>query len=556
MKDVKQVKQIVNTYCTAIKNDKIKSCLYVKLAVKRFETMLKKVPNGYRANWEKLTDIINFAESLFIPDIGKKLELIDWQVFAYAGLYLFTRVDDDNSYLTQIAYIEVARKNSKTTSILFPTILYNFLATDSAESYFFSGDETQAIKAFNDLKEIVKQTKELNDVCTIWSSSIVYKNSKITFFSSNTKKLDSYKNSFAVLDEYHEYYTDKPLQASLQGMRARKSGGQVVIITTAGTDVTLPCYYESAEAKKMLEGINKNDEAYFALIYTLDKGDNWKDAQNLEKTNPSIDRITNRKLLEQDLLRAINRADTQANFLAKTYNLWTNEHGSNWISADVWLKQEKKEVSYKNKEVFAAIDLSSVRDLTAISLYWKEDKHIGVQHKIYIPEETIIERIKRENVGYAQWIEQGYITVISGATIDYSFLVHDLKQVAQECSIKKIAYDAWHAQQLIAELEKEMPAQTELIEFKQNLASFSEPAKLFEKSVLDKKIVDTNPVMLWCLGNVVVKPDANGNIKPLKKTNGSKIDIVITSIMAHYLLISDNENKQIKYTGQDLLNAL
>ena len=134
--------------------------------------------------------------------------------------------------------------------------------------------------------------------------------------------------------------------------------------------------------------------------------------------------------------------------------------------------------------------------------------------------------------------------------------MHDLKQVAQECSIKKIAYDAWHAQQLIAELEKEMPAQTELIEFKQNLASFSEPAKLFEKSVLDKKIIDTNPVMLWCLGNVVVKPDANGNIKPLKKTNGSKIDIVITSIMAHYLLISDSENKQIKYTGQDLLNAL
>lgn len=556
MRSEKEVKDLVLNYCKDIKQEKIKSCVYIKLAIKRFESMLKKAPAGYIANWEKLTEVINFAESLFIPDINKNLSLLPWQVFAYAGIYLFTKKENDNAFLTQIAYIEVARKNSKTTSILFPAILYNFLATENAESYFFSGDEKQAKKTFEEITQIVKQSKELNSVCKCWSSSIVFKNSRISFFTSGTKKIDSYKNSFAVLDEYHEYLTDKPLQASLQGMRARKQGGQVLIITTAGLNVTLPCYYESMEAKSMLQGINKNDPAYFALIYTIDKDDDWKDAANLEKANPSIDLITNRKLLEQDLERAIKRPSTQANFLAKTYNIWRNAMGSNWIPPEVWLKQKNKTSDYKNKNTVGAIDLSSIRDLTVFTLYWEDKGSIFAFHKVYIPEETLIERIQKENIGYAQWVESGIVTVTPGATIDYDFLIKDIVSISKECQLSKIAYDPWHAQSLIKDLEKELPANVSLIEFKQNLASISEPSKLFEKNILDKKIVDKNPVMAWALSNVVIKADVNGNIKPLKLNEGAKIDPVITSIMAHYLLISGTDEKNKKYTAADLLKAL
>lgn len=556
MRSEKEVKDLVLNYCKDIKQEKIKSCVYIKLAVKRFESMLKKAPDDYIANWGKLTEVVNFAESLFIPDINKNLSLLPWQVFAYAGIYLFTKKENDNAFLTQIAYIEVARKNSKTTSILFPAILYNFLATENAESYFFSGDEKQAKKTFEEITQIVKQSKELNSVCKCWSSSIVFKNSRISFFTSGTKKIDSYKNSFAVLDEYHEYLTDKPLQASLQGMRARKQGGQVLIITTAGLNVTLPCYYESMEAKNMLQGINKNDPSYFALIYTIDKDDDWKDAANLEKANPSIDLITNRKLLEQDLERAIKRPSTQANFLAKTYNIWRNAMGSNWIPPEVWIKQKNKTSDYKNKNAVGAIDLSSIRDLTVFTLYWEDKGCIFAFHKVYIPEETLIERIQKENIGYAQWVEAGIVTVTPGATIDYDFLIKDIVSISKECQLSKIAYDPWHAQSLIKDLEKELPADVSLIEFKQNLASISEPSKLFEKNILDKKIVDKNPVMAWALSNVVIKADVNGNIKPLKLNEGAKIDPVITSIMAHYLLISGTDEKNKKYTAADLLKAL
>ena len=555
MRTCEEIIKTVLEYCDAITEESIPACVYVKKAVARFLKMIQKPPAGYRADWKTLTGIINFAESLYIPDIGHCLQLLPWQLFCYAGIYLFTHEENSSLFLTQLAYIEVARKNSKTTSILFPSILYNFLATESAESYFFSGDEAQSKKAFEDLKGIVQSTEALNAVCECWAEAIVYKNSKIGFFSSNTKKLDSYKNSFAVLDEYHEYYTDKPLQASRQGMRARKNGGQVLIITTAGIDVTLPCYYESCEAKKMLEGVNKNDPSYFALIYTIDKDDEWKEPKNLDKSNPSIDVITNRKMLEQDLERAINRPSTQANFLAKTYNVWSNGRGSGWISADVWLKQEQKESIHIEKDVYAAIDLSDIKDLTVFTAYWEDCGLYHALHKVYIPEETALERIQKENTGYADWIEAGLITVIPGATIDYAFLKKDIIALSEQCDLKQIAYDPWHSRTLIAELEKELPASVSLVEFKQNLASMSEPSKLFEKSVYNKKIVDVNPVMLWNLGNVVVKPDQNGNIKPLKRAQGDKIDMVITSIMAHYLLTKGAENEKPRKSFYDALHS-
>ena len=64
----------------------------------------------------------------------------------------------------------------------------------------------------------------------------------------------------------------------------------------------------------------------------------------------------------------------------------------------------------------------------------------------------------------------------------------------------------------------------------------SEPSKAWEQAILDNKIIDNNPVMAWMVSCATVKPDANGNIKPIKPdTNktSKRIDGVITSIMAN-----------------------
>ena len=84
----------------------------------------------------------------------------------------------------------------------------------------------------------------------------------------------------------------------------------------------------------------------------------------------------------------------------------------------------------------------------------------------------------------------------------------------------------------------------------------SEPSKAWEQAVAEGKIIDNNPVMAWMVSCTTVKPDANGNIKPIKPdTNktSKRIDGVITSIMANNRLevaIADEE-KQASISVED-----
>jgi phage terminase large subunit-like protein len=63
----------------------------------------------------------------------------------------------------------------------------------------------------------------------------------------------------------------------------------------------------------------------------------------------------------------------------------------------------------------------------------------------------------------------------------------------------------------------------------------NEPCKEFERLILSGSINHGgNPVMRWMVGNVAIKTDPSGNIRPVKPDNKSakKIDGVVTNVMA------------------------
>jgi phage terminase large subunit-like protein len=186
----------------------------------------------------------------------------------------------------------------------------------------------------------------------------------------------------------------------------------------------------------------------------------------------------------------------------------------------------------KEQVCYGDLDLSSVGDFTAYTLCFKKDKFI-FKHHFYIPENTIADRYRKENIGITDWIQKGLITVIPGETIDYDYIFKDILEDAKTFNIAEIAYDSWGSRELINKIDEELP-NIILIPYSQNLKQMSPPTKEYEKMILEKKIIDSNPVIKWMLSNVVIKPDINGNYKPLKdyKSSTKRIDGVITSIMA------------------------
>jgi phage terminase large subunit-like protein len=530
----------VQTYCNEILKNKIPSGMYCKKAIKRFMADIKRQKDDdflYEFKPELAEETIDFAENLFIPDIDtedKKLKLLPWQKFVYFNLYGWVHKLDNTRRRFRSGYVEVARKNSKTTSLLFPIILYDFLTTDSAESYFVSQDEKQSLKSFQELKYIIKADKDLAPIINDTHFAITYQHSRIAFFSSESGGIDSYKNSCSVFDEFHGYATDKIITAFRYGGRGRKNN-LGLIITSAGNNLAGPCYNENEKARKILNGV-LTDDTYFTIIYAYDEKDDWKNPKNFIKANPSLHTIIKPEILENDLKDALITPSHQSDFKAKTCGIWTNDTTS-WIPLQKWdTETRNKEIDineFKGVPCYAGLDLSSINDFTAYTKCFKKDELYYLFHKFYIPSEQILEKYRVENINIREWIEKGIVVAIPGPTIDYDFIEKDIVKDAEEINIVELAYDKWQSNKLIDSLDKIIP-KTILVKQEQSLKKMGNPSKEFERLIMEDKIVDPNPIMKWMITNAVIKPDANNNYKPLKEylSSTKRIDGVITSIMA------------------------
>jgi phage terminase large subunit-like protein len=78
-----------------------------------------------------------------------------------------------------------------------------------------------------------------------------------------------------------------------------------------------------------------------------------------------------------------------------------------------------------------------------------------------------------------------------------------------------------------------MKERLNMVEFRMNTANLSEPTKNLDVLIRKGQIRHNGSELLrWCMSNVVVKEDANGNIYPRKNNEKLKIDPVIAIIMA------------------------
>jgi phage terminase large subunit-like protein len=522
-------------YCGRIITGKIPAGDYAKKAVKRFLADLKREKDAgflYRLVPEKADEVIDFAESLFIPDIQKKLTLLPWHKFVYYNLFGFVYKNDLERRRFRQGYVEVARKNSKTTSLLFPLILYDFLTTPSAESYLVSKDAQQSEKSFRELKQIIKADPALSSSVSETIFAVTCKTSRIAFFSSESTGIDGYKNSLSIIDEYHAFDSDRIVTSFRYGGRARKNLLEL-IITSAGTDISKPCYVENEKARKVLNGL-LTDETYFALVYAYDGKDDWQKPENLIKANPSMGIILKPEILLNDLYDAVSTPSHRADFKAKTCGIWSSEM-SGWIPVEVW-DTERRNTSIDipaGSVCCGGLDLSSVSDFTAYSRCFKTVTGYAFLHRFYIPVDQVAKKYKVENINLPEWIEQGFIIPTPGPTVDYDFILRDIIADAEQYRLQGLFYDRWNANQLITRIEQELP-DLPLTPFNQSLGKMGVPVKNYEKAVLDDRIIDPNPVMKWMIGNAEVRPDVNGNYKPLKPNPAStkRIDGVVSSIMA------------------------
>ncbi|MCF7944719.1 MAG: terminase large subunit [Spirochaetia bacterium] len=535
-------------YIDDVLNNKVTVCVYVRKAVERHADDLQRQNTEefpYYFDREAAIRKIEFTEQLqhtkgIWAKEKKKIRLEPWQQFIDWCLFGWKRVGSRTRRFTK-AYIEVARKNGKTT-MAAATANYMLLADheEGAEIYCLATKKDQAKIAWKEADMQIQKHPVLRKRCKTYKQ-----NSTITIPGTQTIMRPLGKDSdtedgqnphFALVDEYHAHKTAELVNVMEDGMGSRAQP-LMYIITTAGYDKNLPCFQEERSLIiGILEGtMDPRPEDVFGIVYTLDEGDDWTDENVWGKANPNLGISISRDYLQSQVTKALSTPQKQNSVLTKNFNTWT-QAVSRWIGAEAWEKCSGTIPDLSGRPCYGALDLSTNIDITAWVLCFPPQDMETQYHYLYrffIPEENLLDRERRDKVPYTLWRDQGFITTTPGNVIDYDFIEQQIKQDAETYRLQEFAYDPWNATEITNHLIDEGLGG---IPFRQGFASLSGSSKDFEKKILSQEINNGgNPVMKWMISCTEVKTDPAGNIKPVKpdrKATGKRIDGVVASIMA------------------------
>lgn len=545
---------IAEKYAHDVRDGKVVCGELVKLAVKRyFDDLEHCYERGFYFDTRAASRAISFIQKLKHTKgeaAGKHFVLEPWQQFIVWNIFGWLRSDGSRRF--RYAYTEVARKNGKTT--LSAGIALYMLYADGesrAEVYSAATKRDQAKICFNDAAAIVRKTG-LRDKLKVYKLAITHEATGSTMqpLSADYDTQDGLSPSCAIIDEYHAHKDNGMYDVIATGIGARRQP-IIFIITTAGSNLSSPCYVFRDNAIKVLMGVNQ-DDSLFIMIFGLDEEEEINDPGMWVKANPNLGVSVRVDYLEEQVTKARNSPTEYVNIMTKNFNRWM-QSSSVWLTDETWMTcvGEFKSDDLKGKPCYGGLDLSAVSDLTSCVLEFHENDKTQVLPFFWIPEEKMREKVQKENINYDVWVRNGFMKVTPGNVVDYDFILADLIKLREQYKIISIAYDRWNSSQMIINLQNEG---FEMSEFGQGYRSMSAPIKEFERMILGKEVEHAgHPVLRWNISNVATDTDPAGNIKFAKNKVKQRIDGAVAMIMAHgEYMTAMAENKTNVYEKRGL----
>src|SRR5690606_23405300 len=137
------------------------------------------------------------------------------------------------------------------------------------------------------------------------------------------------------------------------------------------------------------------------------------------------------KYLREQVAEAKGMPSKQSIVRRLNFCEWT-EGEAGWLAQEVWdaAEADLDIRDYYGRRCVGAVDLSSKRDLTCLSLVFVlDDGSKAAFNWFYMPAEGIREREDRDGVPYGLWRDEGYIEATPGPVVDYSFIAAKIAEL-------------------------------------------------------------------------------------------------------------------------------
>lgn len=467
---------------------------------------------------------------------GQPFLLLPWQEQIVRDIFGIVKENGKRQFLT--AYIEIPKKNGK-SELAAAIALYLLYADNepSAEVYGAACDRNQASIVFDVARQMVEMSPALmrrSKIRTAGKRIINYRNAGFyQVLSAETGTKHGLNVSGLVFDEIHAQPNRKLYDVLTKGSGDAREQPLFFIITTAGNDKNSICYELHTKALDLMVG-RKKDSTFYPVVYGLEHEEDWTDEANWYKANPSLGHTIQIDRVREAYQNAIENPAEENVFKQLRLNIWTSA-SIRWIPEQVYDKGNLPIDldSLRGRMCYGGLDLSSTSDITALVLAFPprtEDEKYILLPFFWLPEDTLELRCRRDHVLYDVWQKQGFIQTTEGNVIHYGFIEKFIECLGETYHIREIAYDRWNATQMVQSLED---MGFTMVPFGQGFKDMSPPSKELFKLLMEGNINHGgNPVLKWMAGNVVMRQDPAGNIKPDKEKSVEKIDGIVASIMA------------------------
>ena len=542
---------VVDLYAQSVVSGTVPAGKYHRLScVRHLKDRAREGSEGfaYQFDLKKAELFFRFAEKLKhykAEWAGKPILLSDFQKFRLGCIFGWRTVDGFRRFTT--AYNELPRKTGKSLEAAVVAIYVTFFEGEQgSEGYCIATKEKQATDmVFRDIKQLIAssglkerlrvQVKNVHNDATM---------SKLEPLGSDSDTLDGLNPHCIITDELHAMKT-RGLMDVMESATGSRRNPLHYQITTAGDDPISPCGDQHEYATKVLEGVFEDfaSDAFFACIAHADPDDDWLSEDTWKKANPHYGISVKPDDMKKLALKAKAMPSAAAEFKQKRLNLWVNASNP-CLSVDGWRKGQSDwtEDDMLHEACFVGVDLASKIDLCALSFLFPP----GVGHptwrliqRLWTPEETLLDRAHRDRAPYATWVEQGWLTVVPGTSIDHEVVRQAILEAREKFDILQIGFDPWHADATIKHLiSLDGFAETQVLAVPQTFAGLSSACLRMQADVLAGDVDARGcPVTAWAVSNVVDQRDGKDNMLFTKKKSRGRIDPVMAATNAMALAI-------------------
>jgi len=507
--------------------------------------------------------VIKFLEWLPItkgPLAGQTMRLLPEQRLFVQEIY--GNLDRNGLRRRRIGIKSEPKGNGKTGLIagLCMCHLVGPEAEPRGEIYSAAIDRQMAALIFAEMEAMIFAVPEFSRVCNVVRfhkrieviGDVLAAGSTYEALSADARRAHGLAPSLFCYDELAQAKDRVLLDNLVNGLGKRKEALGLVISTQAPDD-------EHPLSQLIDEGLRHEDgPLYVQLLSAPEDADPFAE-RTWRACNPALGKF----LSLSEMRDAAKRAQEIPAFESSFRNLRLNQRIDSreedrlvshavWRTGEVPIDRER----LRGRQCYAGLDLSGKHDLTALVLAFPDDDpepSFDLLPFFWTPEGQLAARKPVERERFREWIGQGFMTAVPGATVRYGYVAQQLVELSREFEIRVLGYDRWRIDDFKADLDDvdaNFPAPLE--PFGQGFKDMGPAVEWFAELALTGRLRHAgHPVLTSSVASAIIVTDPAGNHK-VDKERGNKRGIVrVDGAVA--MLIALELAKRSRQTALDVM---